>query len=466
VWFPFLAPIFTGLKLASIMQLAQQILFILLAALAVWVFVRKVNFINRNIKLGREEKFQPHPDRWKNVLLIAFGQKRMFDKPFVAFLHFAVYAGFVIINIEILEIILDGIFGTHRLFAPYLGNFYTFIINFFEVLAFLVLTSCIIFLLRRNVTKVHRLDMKELNGWPRSDANYILIFEIVLMSLFIMMNASDKALQIKGYGHYGEVQTAGFWVSGFITPLFHDLSTSSLLAIERTSWWLHIAGIFIFLNYLPYSKHLHIILAFPNTYYARLQTQGKMNNMPEVQKEVLYAMQPDAIPVESQDLASLQTTPQKFGAKDVSDLSWKNLMDAYTCTECGRCTEACPANQTGKLLSPRKIMMDTRDRMEEVGKNRDKNNGQFEEDGKSLLHDYITTEELWACTACQACVQVCPVLIHPLHIINQLKRYLALEESNQPAEWNSMYSNIENNFAPWKFSPDERDRWAEELKNS
>ena len=443
------------------MQLAQQILFILLAAIAIWVFARKVSFISRNIKMGRKEQLDAHPDRWKNVLLIAFGQKRMFDKPFVAFLHFAVYAGFIIINIEILEIILDGIFGTHRLFAPYLGDLYTFVINFFEILAFLVLASCIIFLLRRNITKVRRLNMNELNGWPKSDANYILIFEIVLMSLFLIMNASDKALQIKGYGHYGAVQTADFWVSGFITPLFQDLNTSSLVGIERTAWWLHIAGIFVFLNYLPYSKHLHIILAFPNTYYARLQPQGKMNNMPEIQKEVLYAMQPEAAVNEE-----ATATPQKFGARDVTDLSWKNLMDAYTCTECGRCTEACPANQTGKLLSPRKIMMDTRDRMEAIGLNRDKNNGELADDGKSLLHDYITTEELWACTACQACVQVCPVMIHPLHIINQLKRYLALEESNQPAEWNGMYSNIENNFAPWKFSPDDRDKWAEELKNT
>lgn len=443
------------------MQLAQQILFIILTAAAVWIFSRKVKFISRNIKLGRSEKMEPHPERWKNVLLMAFGQKRMFDKPFVALLHFAVYAGFVIINIEILEIILDGILGTHRLFAPYLGEFYSFVINFFEVLAFLVLVSCIIFLVRRNFVKVRRLNMKELNGWPRNDANYILIFEIVLMSLFLIMNASDKALQLKGYGHYGEVQTADFWISGFLTPLFTNMDAGSLAGIERTAWWIHIAGIFVFLNYLPYSKHLHIILAFPNTYYARIQSQGQMTNMPEVQREVLYAMQPETVPAEADPNAA----PMKFGAKDVTDLSWKNLMDAYTCTECGRCTEACPANQTGKLLSPRKIMMDTRDRMEEVGMHRDKNNGNFTDDGKSLLHDYITTEELWACTSCQACVQVCPVLIHPLHIINQMKRYLALEESNQPGEWNGMYSNIENNFAPWKFSPDERDRWAEEMKS-
>jgi len=439
------------------MQLVQQILFILFTIAAIWIFVRKVKFISRNIKLGRDEELKPHPDRWKSLLLMAFGQKRMFDKPLVALLHFAVYAGFVIINIEILEIILDGIFGTHRLFAPYLGNVYTFIIDFFEVLAFLVLTACIIFLIRRNIVHVRRLNMKELNGWPRSDANYILIFEIILMSLFLTMNSADRTLQLRSYEHYHNV--GSFWISSMIAPLFQDLSTISLVGIERSAWWLHIAGVFVFLNYLPYSKHLHIVLAFPNTYYARLQPQGEMTNMPEIQKEVLYAMQPETVPADAP-----AEEHKKFGAKDVFDLSWRNLLDAYTCTECGRCTAACPANQTGKLLSPRKIMMDTRDRMEEIGNNIDKN-GNFVDDGKTLLHDYISTEELWACTSCQACVQVCPVLIHPLHIINQLKRYLALEESNQPAEWNSMYSNIENNFAPWKFSPDERDKWAEELKS-
>ena len=439
------------------MQLAQQILFIALAAIAIWLFAKQARFISSNIKLGRDESLKDNPGaRWRNTLLMALGQKRMFDKPLVGLLHFAVYAGFVIINIEILEIILDGIFGTHRLFSPYLGDFYSFVINFFEVLAFLVLASCVVFLIRRNIVKVRRLVMRELDGWPKSDANYILIFEIVLMSLFLIMNASDKALQIRGHEHYS--QTADFWVSGFITPLFQNLSTSTLVGIERGAWWLHIAGIFVFLNYLPYSKHLHIILAFPNTYFARLKPQGEMRNMPEIQQEVLYAMQPETVPVEAP--ADLQ--PKKFGARDVTDLSWKNLLDAYTCTECGRCTAACPANQTGKLLSPRKIMMDTRDRMEVMGKNIDKNNS-FQDDGKALLHDYISAEELRACTSCQACVQACPVLINPLDIINQLRRYMIMEESNAPAEWNGMFSNIENNFAPWKFSPDERDRWAAEM---
>jgi heterodisulfide reductase subunit C len=439
------------------MQLVQQILFILLTAVAVWLFARQVKFIKRNINLGRDENLKDNPGaRWRNMFLLALGQKRMFDKPLVAFLHFAVYAGFIIINVEILEIILDGIFGTHRMFSPALGQLYSFIINFFEVLAFLVLSACVIFLIRRNIVGVRRLNMKELNGWPRNDANYILCFEIILMSLFLVMNASDKALQLRHYGHYGEVQTSNFWISGIITPAFQNFTTATLVGMERGAWWLHITGIFIFLNYLPYSKHLHIILAFPNTYFARLDPQGKMLNMPEIQQEVLYAMQPETIPAEA-----TQEDHKKFGAKDIFDLSWKNLLDAYTCTECGRCTSACPANQTGKLLSPRKIMMDTRDRMESVGKNID-GNGRFNDDGKTLLHDYITKEELWACTSCQACVQACPVLIHPLNIINQLKRYMALEESNQPQEWNGMYSNIENNFAPWKFSPDERAAWKEE----
>jgi heterodisulfide reductase subunit C len=438
------------------MQLVQQILFTVLTIAAIWIFIRKVKFISRNINLGRDRELPPDPARWRNVLLMAFGQKRMFDKPVVALLHLAVYAGFIIINIEILEIVLDGLFGTHRLFAPHLGKVYTFVIDFFEVLAFLVLTACAIFLVRRNVVRVGRLNMKELNGWPKSDANYILIFEIVLMTLFLVMNSADRALQLKEYGHYHDV--GAFFISSSMAPLIQNLSDQTLVALERGAWWFHIAGVFVFLNYLPYSKHLHIILAFPNTYYARLQPQAQMTNMPEIQKEVLYAMQPETVPVDA-----APDEHKAFGAKDVTDLTWKNLLDAYTCTECGRCTAACPANQTGKILSPRKIMMDTRDRMEEIGYNIDKNKT-FVDDGKTLLHSYVSTEELWACTSCQACVQACPVLINPLDIINQLKRYLALEESNQPGEWNSMYSNVENNFAPWKFSPEDRDRWAQELQ--
>lgn len=439
------------------MQIAQQILFILISAVSVWFFTKKVKEISRNIKLGRDEDISDQPAlRWKNVLLLAFGQKKMFRNPLVAVLHFFVYAGFVIINIEVLEIVLDGIFGTHRMFAPLLGGFYTFLINSFEILALLVLVSVIIFLVRRNVIKLKRFISNDLDGWPRSDANYILFIEIVLMSLFLLLNATDTLLQVRGVEHYAAHPTGNFIISQYLHPVLSGISNNGLEMIERGSWWLHIVGIFAFLNYLPYSKHLHIVLAFPNAWYARLEPMGKMENMISIQKEVLYAMQPELIP------AGEQPAPQKFGAKDVMDLSWKNLMDAYSCTECGRCSASCPANQTGKLLSPRKIMMDTRDRLEEVGKNITANK-EFKDDGKSLLHDYISVEELRACTTCNACVQECPVSISPLDIILELRRYLVMEESNSPQEWAGMFSNVENNFAPWKFSPDERDKWVEEM---
>lgn len=439
------------------MQLAQQILFILLSTISIWLFSKKVKEISRNIRLGRDEDISDNkPQRWKNLLLLAFGQKKMFRNPLVAVMHFFVYAGFIIINIEVLEIVLDGIFGKHRLFAEPLGSLYTFLINAFEVLALLVLVSCLIFLVRRNIIKLKRFISKDLDGWPRSDANYILITEVVLMSLFLFLNASDTLLQARGIGHYAAHPTGNFIISQHLQPLINNISDNGLELMERGCWWLHIVGIFAFLNYLPYSKHLHIVLAFPNAYYARLEPMGKMDNMESIQKEVLYAMQPELIP------AGEQPAPQKFGAKDITDLSWKNLMDAYSCTECGRCSAACPANQTGKLLSPRKIMMDTRDRIEEVGKSINKN-GEFKDDGKSLLHDYISVEELRACTTCNACVQECPVSISPLDIILELRRYLVMEESNSPQEWAGMFSNVENNFAPWKFSPDERDKWVEEM---
>jgi len=441
------------------MQIAQQILFILLSAVAISLFVRKIREIRRNINLGREENLSDNPNvRWKNVLLLAFGQKKMFRNPLVALLHFFVYAGFIIINLEVLEIVLDGIFGTHRLFVPLLSGFYKFLINAFEVLAVLVIIACAIFLIRRNIIKLRRFISKDLDGWPRSDANYILITEIVLMTLFLTLNASDTVLQAGGVAHYSEHTTGNFIFSKYLHPLLNGISNDGLVAVERTCWWLHIAGIYAFLNYLPYSKHLHIILAFPNAYYTRLLPLGKMENMPAVQKEVLYAMQPELAPTGTD-----AEPPKKFGAKDIMDLSWKNLMDAYSCTECGRCSAACPANITGKLLSPRKIMMDTRDRTEEIGRNVNKNNS-FIDDGKSLLHNYISVEELRACTACNACVQECPVSINPLDIILQLRRYLVMEESNSPQEWNAMFSNVENNFAPWKFSPDERDKWVEEVR--
>ena len=439
------------------MQIGFQILFIILSLVAVFLFTKKVKEIGRNIHIGRNEIINDNKSRrWKNVLLLALGQKKMFRNPLVALLHFVVYGGFIIINIEVLEIILDGITGKHRLFAAPLGNFYIFLINAFEVLALLVLITCIIFLVRRNIIRLPRFKSSDLNGWPRSDANFILITEIILMSLFLKMNAADTLLQMRGSEHYAANPTGNFIISQYLHPLMSGYSDSFLITVERLCWWLHIAGIFAFLNYLPYSKHLHIVLAFPNAYYASLKPMGEMENMPSVQNEVLYAMQPELAPVGE------QAPPQKFGAKDVTDLSWKNLMDAYSCTECGRCTAACPANQTGKLLSPRKIMMMTRDRLEEVGRNINRHK-EIKEDGRSLIHDYISVEELRACTTCNACVQECPVSINPLDIILQLRRYLVMEESNSPQEWTAMFSNVENNFAPWQFSPDERDKWISEV---
>lgn len=439
-------------------QFIPQILFIIAAIAAISLFAKRLLQIRRNILLGKDADYSDQPAaRWRNLFLLAFGQKKMFRNPLVAVLHFFVYAGFIIINIEVLEIVLDGILGTHRMFAPILGSLYTFLIDAFEILAVLVIVACAIFLIRRNILKLKRFISKDLDGWPRSDANYILITEIVLMCLFLTMNTSDLVLQSRGYGHYAEHSTGQFLISGLLTPVFSGLSNGALVIIERTCWWLHILGIFAFMNYLPYSKHLHIALAFPNAYYARLLPKGEMINMPAIQNEVLYAMQPDQAPP-----ADPNAPPPKFGAKDVFDLSWRNLLDAYSCTECGRCSAACPANSTGKALSPRKIMMDTRDRLEEVGKNIG-SNGEFKDDGKTLLHNYITVEELRACTTCNACVEECPVSISPLEIIFELRRSLIMEESNAPQEWNVMFSNIENNFAPWKFSPDDRDKWVSEM---
>ncbi len=426
------------------MAIIAQILFIILTATALYLFGKNLLKIRRNILIGKagfanDQKAR----RWKNVFLLALGQKKMFKKPIVAILHLILYVGFIIINIELLEIMADGILGTHRIFETYfeqfgLASLYNFIINSFEILAALVLVACIVFLVRRNILKLKRFMSNDLAGWPRSDANYILIAEIILMSLFLIMNAADTETH--------------FIISASLQPLLSGINSNTLFIIEHTAWWLHIIGIYIFMNYLPYSKHLHIILAFPNTYYAPLTPKGMMHNMPEVQNEVLYAMQPELAPTGA-------AAPASFGAKDVMDLSSKNLMDAYSCTECGRCTAACPANITGKLLSPRKIMMATRDRLEEVGKNMDLNQ-KFVSDNKSLLHDYITVEELRACSTCNACVEECPVSISPLDIIMELRRSLIMEESNAPQEWNSMFSNIENNFAPWKFAPDDRDAWT------
>ena len=441
------------------MQPAQQILFIILVGIAVFLFWRKAKEIKANINLGQDEDLSDHKgERWRNVMLLALGQKKMFRYPLVGILHFVIYAGFIIINIEILEIILDGLLGTHRLFASPLGGFYTFVIDFFEILAVGVLLACVIFLVRRNILQLRRFISHELDGWPRTDANLILITEIILMSLFLTMNAADRALQLQGNPHYAD--HGPFIFSGWLAPSLQQLKPATLVSIERSCWWLHITGIFAFLNYLPYSKHFHILLAFPNTYYKPLNPKGEMSNMKNVEQEVEYLFRPELAPSGGQEPVQGKMS---FGARDIFDLKWKNLLDAYTCTECGRCTAACPANLTGKLLSPRKIMMDTRDRMYEVRKNI-KSNGSFKDDGKTLVHHYITAEELRACTSCNACVEECPVSINPLDIIFSLRRALVMEESNAPAEWNAMFSNVENNFAPWKFSPDERDRWADDTQ--
>ena len=422
------------------MGLISEIIFCLLTLLSFGLFAQKILRIRRSILLGKATDLNDQPgQRWRNVIFLALGQKKMFRKPIVAVLHLIVYIGFIIINIELLEIVLDGILGTHRVFSKSMGGFYIFLINTFEILAGLVTIACVIFLIRRNSIKLKRFISKDLEGWPRSDANYILIIEILLMSLFLLMNAADHEVS--------------FIVSKNFTPwLTANFNQEQLLLVEKTAWWLHIIGIYAFMNYLPYSKHLHIVLAFPNAYYAPLIPSGTLHNMTDIQNEVLYAMQPELAPTNA-------AAPESFGAKEATELSWKNLMDAYSCSECGRCTDACPANSTGKLLSPRKIMMATRDRIETISKNIEVNKV-FVPDGKTLLHDYISVEELRACTTCNACVTECPISISPLDIIIELRRSLVMEQSNAPQEWNSMFSNIENNFAPWKFSPDDRDAWT------
>jgi len=436
------------------MHFLSQILFLIAFAIAIYLFAKRISGIRRNILLGLPEDLNDQPEkRWKNLFLLALGQKKMFKNPLVAFLHFIIYAGFIIINIEVLEILIDGLFGTHRLFNSFIPGVYAYLINIFELLAAGVILVCLIFLYRRHFMHLWRFKHPDLTGWPSKDAFFILVTEIILMGLFLSMNATDTILQSKAYGHYADQITGNFIISSLLHPLFIGFSNETLVIIERSAWWLHILGIFAFLNYLPWSKHLHIILAFPNAYYSRLTPQGKLNNMPTVQNEVLYAFQPELAPTEA------ATGTNKFGASDIHELSWKNILDAYSCTECGRCSNACPASQTGKLLSPRSIMMKTRDRAEEIGNRLD--NGLTEPDGKSLLFDYITEEELRACTTCNACVEECPVSISPVDIIVQLRRYLVMEKSSAPQEWTMMFGNIENKFAPWKFSPTDRSKWIE-----
>ena len=430
--------------------ISNIIFIILLIGASTW-FTINIRKVIRNIRLGRDvNRTDNAAERWKTMILVALGQKKMFSRPIPALLHLFVYVGFVLINIEVMEMLVDGALGTHRAFS-FFGNFYSFLIGFFEILAFLVTLGCAIFLIRRNILHLKRLVMKELNGWPRSDANIILISEILLMSALFLMNAADQTLQSMNVAHY--IKAGNFPVSSFIAPLLSGMSEHLLEMIERGCWWFHIFGILGFLNYLPYSKHFHIVLAFPNTYFSNLFAKGKFTNLESVTNEVKASLDPSFTPPVTVD-------PPKFGAKDVFDLNWKQLMDAYSCTECGRCTSACPANITGKALSPRKIMMDTRDRLEEVGKNIDKNK-KFVDDGKTLF-TYISNEELFACTSCNACVQECPVNIDPLSIIIELRRSLIMEQSVMPQEWSGMFTNIENNGAPWQFSPADRLNWTKE----
>ena len=440
-------------------SLIPNIIFIALFSFALYLFVKNVKKIYRNINLGISiDRTDNKKTRLLQMLRIAFGQSKMIDKPIVGLLHVVVYVGFLVINIELLEIIVDGALGTHRVFAPFLGSFYNFLIAFFEIFAFLVIVSVIIFWIRRNMLNIKRFLSLEMKGWPKNDANIILYVEIVLIVLFLTMNGADLWIQ-QNAPEFNYISAGSFPVSQYLLPLFDSFSSNSVFIVERSAWWLHIIGILCFLNYLYYSKHLHILLAFPNTYFANLNAKGKFTNLKSVTNEVKMMLDPSIDPYSS--TSSVEVS--KFGASDVFDLSKIQLLNAYTCTECGRCTSECPANQTGKKLSPRKIMMDTRDRMETVGKNIDNNKGKFVSDGKELLSDYISKEELWACTSCNACVEACPIGIDPLSIIMDMRRYLVMEKSDAPSELNNMMSNIENNGAPWPFNQMDKLNWKNEI---
>ncbi|MCH4823153.1 (Fe-S)-binding protein [Gramella lutea] len=445
------------------MQIVAQILFVIALVAGIGFFARNIKRVIRNIKLGREvDRSDNQGERFAKMARVAMGQSKMVKRPIAGILHIIVYVGFIIINIEVLEIIIDGIFGTHRVFS-FLGGFYDVLIFSFEILAFLVFVGVVIFWIRRNTINIKRFLSRELKGWPKNDANYILYFEMVLMILFLTMNAADYQLQLNGADHYAsEAGIMGsFPISQYLLPLLDGLSNATLIIIERVAWWLHILGILFFLNYLYYSKHLHIILAFPNVYLSKLTPQGEFDNLEAVKKEVELMMDPNADPFAAPAEGEDEGEPEKFGASDIFDLNQVQLLNSYTCTECGRCTSECPANQTGKKLSPRKIMMDTRDRVEEVGEIINKN-GKFEDDGKQLLDDYILREELWACTTCNACVEACPVGIDPLSIILDMRRYLVMEQSAAPNELAIAMTNIENNGAPWPYNQMDRLKWAEE----
>ena len=426
-----------------------QLVFLVVLSVLLFFLIRRIRKIRRNILRGKDlHRSDQKKKRLRHMLLVAFGQKKMFSKPIPALLHLMIYVGFLIINLEVLEFMLDGLLGTHRVFAPYLGALYPVAMNGFELLALGVLLACLIFLIRRNVLRINRFHHPEMKGWPLLDANLILIIECVLMIAILKMNAADQVLQSRGVPGY--VPTGHLIISSLFVPLYEQLSTAFLIAIERGAWWFHIIGILAFAVYVTYSKHLHIFLAFPNTYYANLDPKGKIRSMDSVTNEVKIMLG-----ISPAQEASPPQEVGRFGAKDATDLTWKSLMEAYSCSECGRCTSECPANLTGKRLSPRKIMMDTRDRIEEIGRAKGKE--------KSLLGDYISQEEINACTSCNACTEACPMDIDPLAIILELKRYVVMEEAAVPASWNALFNNIETNFAPWKFAPTDRLNWAKAL---
>lgn len=429
-----------------------QIAFAILLGIMIFLIQKRVRFISKCIRSGKDIEISDRPaDRWRNMVLMALGQKKMFDRPLIGFMHLIIYAGFFLVNIEVLEIILDGLLGTHRLFAPLLGGLYGLMINFFEILAAGVILVCVVFLARRNLISIPRFQSPELKNFPRLDANLILVFEILLMMAFLGMNAAEGILYQHNVAHYEH--GGQYLISSLGSFVITGFSDGMLVLLERTLWWVHITGILLFALYVTYSKHLHIGLAFPNTWFARLNQKGEIRNMESVTNEVKIAMgmmqDPGLPPVEG-----------SFGAKDATDLNWKHLMDAFSCSECGRCTSVCPANQTGKKLSPRKIMMDVRDRITEIEEAKEKN-AQWTGDGKSLLGTYTSQEEILACTSCNACVEACPIQINPLDIIIEMRRYSIMEATQAPASWNAMFNNLENNGAPWAMPASERAKWME-----